>query len=465
MNTKRSFQRMKMVNFRSCEEHVMTRLKEVFEKFSDNIKSFELASSVIEERDVVQLLNIISKVEEISFYDVEFPDKQLSTDELNLNNLRKFSFHLCNVKIPRIVLKLQESKLKSLFIENSILKQDMLEKIFESQRNIQELEFDPYYVNTTSVNHLKLKKMKLMCNRNVLELIKDQKQLEYLDLSKAHIGDNGFLEVCKLKTLRRLKLWIDRVSWELLENLEKLENLIEISLDYDRLEVEYIRSLSQVRMPKIQKMKIKFPRLKISAGNFAELSRNFSNVVHLHVSNQSIGVLGDLLANFINLEVLVIGCDSDSTEVVNFPVSNNQHLKLKELCVYNSYLEHKELKCSATILEVVNSLLPNLEKLKLFNVINVDSAVLRNILSSHTSLTHLSINHPEVETVIDSFLLKILHEKGKKLEFFLSHDAKILIHKKIIERDFRLRFSTIKVKPWKNQILLRNSKWEHSDEC
>lgn len=457
---------MKIINCRSPEYHVLQRLEQVLDRFNESIKRFELASSLLKESEVAHLLNIISRVEEVSFYDVEFSEKiEGSAEDLNLQNVRKFRFHLCNVKIPRITLKLPSCVLTSLSIENSILKQELLEKIFESQSNITELEFDPYYVNTTSIQHLKLKKIKLMCNRNVLHLIKNQDILQSLDLSKAHIGDNGFLEVCRLKTIKCLKLWIDRVSWELLENLNKLKSLSEISLNYDRLEVEYIRSFSRVQIPSIRKLKIKFPRLKIAAGNFVEIAMNLPNVTHLNISNQSIGVLGDLIANFKNLETLVIGCDSDSSEVVDFPLNNDRHLKLKELCVYSSYADQKDLKCSTTLLETTNSLLPNLEKIKFHNVISLSSESLCNILSSHADLTHFSIDHPETSTVIDDTLLKVLQEKGKKLEHFQSRGAEIMVHKKVIERDFRLHFSTIKVKAWKHQVILRNIKWEHSDEC
>lgn len=458
---------MKLINCRSPENHVLQRLEQVFNKFSESIRSFELGSSVMKGAEVAYLLNIISRVEEILFFDVEFSEEiEQSAVDLNLYKLWKFSFHLCNVKIPRIVLKLPPSVLTSFSIENSILKQDTLEKIFVNQRNIQELEFDPYYVNTTSVQHLKLKRMKLMCNRNVLDLVKNQKQLKLLDLSKAHIGDNGFLEVCNLKTLNSLKLWIDRVSWELLENLNELQNLNELSLNYDRLEVEYITSLSRVQMPNIRKLKIKFPRLKITAASFAEIAMNLPNVTHLNISSLSIGVLGDLITSFKNLETLVIGCDSDSSEVVDFPLKDVKHLKLKELCIYSYSGNQKELKCSATILELTNSLLPNLEKIKFRNVINLYATELNglfNILAFHPNLTHFSIDLPETSTVIDNMFLMILQDRGKKLEHFQMRGAELLVHRKVIEKQFHLQFSMIKVNPWKHQVVLRNVKWSHSD--
>lgn len=386
MNTKRIFRDVKLVNFRSPDHHVSRRIEDVFGKISFKIKSLEIASSVLLEAEVIKLLNIISSVEEISFYDVEFIDQDESNEaveDLNLSKLKKFKFHLCNVKIPRILLRLPPCVLESLSIENCILGKETLRLIFDSQRSIRELEFDPYYVDPSSMEHLKLSKIKLMCNRHVASLLRSQRQtLHSLDLSKAHIGDNEFLKVCKLQNLKGLKLWIDRVSWENLENLVKLRSLNELHLNYDRLEVEYMRNVSRIRLSSVQRLKIKFPRLKIPPENFKEMSLNMPNIKHLNISNQSIGVIGALIDNFRNLETLIIGCDSDSPEVVDFAVSGTRHDKLKDLCVYSSYADQKTLKCTNTILDIINTSMKNLEKLKLQNVMVFSSQQLLNIFST-----------------------------------------------------------------------------------
>lgn len=443
------------------------KLWEIFEKIAFKIKRVEIASSKFRKTEMIKSLNLLSCVEEISFYDVEFIDEtdEETPESLNLAKLKKFKFHLCNVKIPQIILELPPCVLQSLIIENCILGRETLRSIFESQRNIQELEFDPYYVDPTSMEHLKLNKMKLMCNRHVASLLRCQKRtLRSLDLSRAHIGDSEFLKICKLQNLMSLKLWIDRVSWENLENLVKLRNLNNLYLNYDRLEVEYMRNISRIKLPSVAKLRIKFPRLKILSENFIEMSLNMINLKHLNISNQSIGAIATLVEYFKNLETLVIGCDSDSSEVVDFPVANLSHDKLKEICIYSSYADQKALKCTNSILEIINRSLKNLEKLKLQNVLIFSSEQLRDIFVSHHNLSHVFIDIPSENITFDDECFAVLKENAMHLKYFQSRGAEITVNKKILEREFCKQFSVIKIKPWKRQIVLRNCKWEHAED-
>ncbi|CRK91355.1 CLUMA_CG005028, isoform A [Clunio marinus] len=464
MNTKRTFNHIKIVNCRSLDHHVILRIKEVLGKFEEKVKTFEINSSTFHENEVVDILNELQNVENIIFYDLEYSSTDESNGILKLNNLQKFSFHLCNVKIPDIVLKLPDSTVQSLVIENCILKHQTLEKIFGNQGNIRELEFDPYYVKPQSMEHLKLRNVKLMCNRNVAALLKNQRGLENLDLSRAHISDSEFSIICTLDNLKCLKLWIDRVSCDILYNLRNLSKLNELMLNYDRLEIEYIRNISTIKIPSLRKLKIKFPRLKILSESFSEISLNMPNINYLNISNQSIGVLGTLIDSFKNLETLILGCDSDSPEVVDFPLNNVQHLKLKELCLHSSYVDQKTFKCSNTILEIINHSLINLEKLKLRNVIALDCHQLERIFSSHQKLSHFFIItcNPEVEFNDD--FVKILRNYHKQLNYFQSRGSKIKIHKKNLEKNFIKEFSFVKIRPWESQIVLKNFKWLHADD-
>lgn len=411
------------------------------------------------------MLNVLQSLEQITFYDIELVGNE-SEENLQLEHLREFNFHLCNVKIPNLVLKLPSNVLSSLTIENCILKKEKLREIFENQRDINQLYFDPYYVDPASMEHLRLQEMKLMCNRNVSTILSNQHEnLTSLDLSRAHIGDNEFLETCKLNKLRSLKLWIDRVSWELLGNIENLKALTELSINYDRLEVEYMRNLSRIRLPNLKRLKVKFPRLKILPDNFIELSRNMPQLRYFNISNQSIGVLGVLIETFKNLETLIIGCDSDSPEVVEFPINNVQNQKLKELCIYSTFANQKALKCSQSILEIFSKSLVKLEKLKLSNIISLRSQHVRDVLADHANFTHLLVesNH-DSDTCFDENFLQVLKDKGAKLKYFQMRGTEISVHKKQLERAFRNQFSYVNIKPWKNQICLRDCKWVHAGD-
>lgn len=442
---------------------MISRFHEVLLKFSTAIKRLDIASSVLKENEVIALLQLLPNLEEISFYDVEFSDLD-GTSDLHLHNLRKFSFSLCNVKIPEIICKLPRNVLQSISIENSILKGTTLQNIFEKQPSVQELAFDPYYVLPAAMEHLRLRKVKLMCNRNVAAILKSQSHLDSVDLSKAHIGDVEFQEICKMKSLRTLKLWIGRVSWEIFGNLARLSNLKELHINYERLEIEYVRSISRIHMPSVEKLKVKVPRLKITAESFVELSLNMSNVRHLTISNQSVGVLGTLIESFKNLETLVFGCDSDSTEVVDFATGDFQHDKLRELCIYSSYENQKTLKCTKSILHIVNSVLKNLRKLKLQNVIALSADQFNELLRSHSQMSHFFIDHPDGETEFNEPWLDVLRETPHRLSFFESRGANISVPKKVLEKQFRSAFPVIKIKPWRKLVVLRTFRWEHGDD-
>lgn len=464
MNTKRSFDFIKIVNLRQPNHHVISRFHELFLKFSADIKRLDIASSVLKENEVTALLQLLPNLQEISFYDVEFCDFDSSTD-MHLHNLRKFNFSLCNVKIPEIICKLPRNVLRSISIENSILKGTTLQNIFENQPSVQELSFDPYYVLPAAMEHLRLRKVKLMCNRNVAAILKSQSHLDSVDLSKAHIGDAEFLEICKMKSLTSLKLWIDRVSWEIFGSLAQLTNLKELQINYERLEIEYVRSISRINMPSVEKLKVKVPRLKITAESFVELSLNMANVRYLSISNQSVGVLKTLVENFKNLESLVFGCDSDSSEVVDFAPGVFQHDKLRELCIYSSFESQKALKCSKSILHIINSSLKNLQKLKLQNVIALSADQLDELLRSHSQMSHFFIDHPDGgEAEFNEPWLDVLRENPHRLSFFESRGANISVPKKVLEKQFRSAFPVIKIKPWRKLVVLRTFRWEHGDD-
>jgi hypothetical protein len=223
-----------------------------------------------------------------------------------------------------------------------------------------------------------------------------------------------------------------------------------------------MRKISRIEMPRLQKLKIKFPRLKILAENFQEMSRNMANLKHLHISNQSIGVLGALITNFKNLETLVVGCDSDSSEVVDFPIGELRHDTLKELCIYSSYTDQKSLKCCKSVLQTINESLVNLEKIKLHNVITLNVQQFSELLKSHESLTHVSIESIDEETKFNLPFLEVLRVSGAHLQYFQSRGLEIPIHRKVIEKKFRKMFSSIKIRPWMCQVVMRNCKWQHA---
>jgi hypothetical protein len=439
----------------------ISRLIAILSKIGSDVKKLELCNSIIREDVLCSVLNLITKTEEIIFYDVEFGKKDCDEREidLKLHCLKEIKFFLCT--IPKIILKVPNNKLESIVVENCIIDMETWRMIFNQQNCLKNLEFDPYFLDPSSMRNLKLNKMKLMSNRHVAAMIRNQFSLKSLDLSRAHTSDEEFFAICKLYQLESLRLWIDRISWEFLENLENLANLKELQLNYDHLEVEYITNVSKIKMRNVEKLKLEFQSLKFTPVNFYEISSNMVRVKHLHLSSASIAVISTLLGSFENLETLVIGCDMDSSEVVDFSIENILHEKLKDLCIFNSHRDHNTFKCIETILGLIKISVPNLRKLKLHNVFALEEQQVNEILSFHSNLTHFCIVHPDDSSEFgEASVIALLNHK---LVFFKSLGAKITIHKKLVQKRFRNKFSFIEIKAWKNQIVLRECQWKHAD--
>lgn len=418
--------------------------------------------------DLFSLMKTLTEVNELSLYDVEITETDSPIIDLRILHIRKIKFHLCNVKLPRAILpNLPKNVIQQLIIETCIVDERTLSTIFENQQNISALEFDPYYVHPSSIESLKLKNLKLMCNRNVKDILHSQQELTFLDLSRAHIGDEEFLRVCELYHLKQLKLWMDRITWEKLENLSRLSQISELSLSYDRLEVEYARILTNIRLPNLRILRLKFPRLKIAGEYLTDMSQNMPNIQHLYLSNQSISLICVVLEKFRNLDTLIVGCDSDSCEVVDFVTEKITHEKLKNLCIFNRF-DQKKLKCEKSLLEVIKNI-KSLEKLKLDNInINI-SVYFDQVFEFQEKLTHFfylnnSTSNTSYELKFDKQISELIRVKGQRLDYFHLNGCEISSHKNQLELEFREQFAMISIKPWRRQITMRNCKWEHGDD-
>lgn len=469
LSSQRNFNAVKIVNLRHPSTHMIERVQNIFQKYQSDIKSIEFSSCTMRDYEFVSVLDVLPDVIELSLIDMEFSETDNPIiDSKTLRHISSIKFHLCNVKSPKAILpNISKNVIKNLIIETCIVDQKTLSTIFERQHEIQALEFDPYYVNSESLEHLKLRKLKLMCNRHVKDILKNQSRVASLDLSRAHIGDEEFHRVCELRHLEKLRLWIDRISWENLENLSRLKVITELSLNYDRLEVEYARILTNIQLLSLRKLRLKFPRLKISEECLVAMAQNMPNIQEFQLSNQSIGIVCAVLKNFQNLETFIVGCDSDSCEVVEFPieavdVEKFSHLKLRNLCIFNRFDDQKMFKCQKSLFEVIRSL-KNLKKLKLDNVnLNISEEIphiLRKI--THFSCS-INTKNKVCENIFNEKFVELLQQvKGQRLQYFHLNGFEIFIHKSQLELDFREQFEMISIKPWRRQITMRNCKWEH----
>lgn len=469
MNTARVFDEMLILNFKSTENHVMSVMTDILDKFGYDIKKMSVHNSTLPESHLIEMLNKLEYLEMLEFYDVTYCSTANDDLKLNLNMLKSFEMQLCNLIIPRTIFRLPKNTLERLKIQNCVLDKESITRILASQTNLKDLEFDPYYVDAKLMAPLQLRKLTLMSKRNAIAIMKTQPNLESLNLTRALIGDDDFLAICKMKKLQTLKLWVDIISYEILHNLRNLENLRELSVNYDRLVVEYVTTLSIIFHPHITKLEIEFPKLKIQPEHFVAISINFPNVQHLIVKCQSIGVIGIILQYFRNIKTLSFDCDSDSVKVVNFPINDDiVNRNLRELYIqdapYNN-LAKDQFQSTQTLTSLIKNSLPNLEKLKIENILALNSHFFEEILDGNNKLSHVHVDDISDNFHFDErFVKDILQEHGRKLTYLKLRRVVVKIDEDMVKHLLKShRFAYVNCKEWRNEVTLKNCKWNLAD--
>jgi hypothetical protein len=447
------------------------RMSDVLNKFGDDIKNLSVSNCELPEGNLIEILNSLPNLKKLSFYDVSYNSTEKDNVGINLQYLRSFEIQLCNFIIPRTITRFSSNTLEHLSINNCILDSQTVTKILNNQLNLIELEFDPYYCNPELLRNLQLRKLKLMSKRNAISIIKSQQNyLTSLDLSKAHIGDNEFQEICNIKSLNVLKLWIDQISWEIIENLMSLQHLHELSLNYERLEIEYVNIFSKLQLPSISTLQISFPKLKMISEHFISIAINCPSVTNLIIVCQSIGVIGTIIQYFHNLHTLKFGCDSDSVKVVDYFVKddNLHNVSLRELYIYDNAYNNpsrEQFHSSSSLINLVRCSLPNLERLKISNILSLNIQMLKDILAGNHKLSHISIEDVAVNFNFDTRVASELEALLIKLNYF--HLSKVFVNlhddAELLREQLGKYFSHLSCKSWRNEIVFRNNKW-HLDE-
>jgi hypothetical protein len=270
-----------------------------------------------------------------------------------------------------------------------------------------------------------------------------------------------------MNNLKILKLWIDRISCDLIGNIEKLSKLQELALNYERLEVEYIAIISKLCLSSLQTLKIEFPKLKIFAENFIAISMNCPNVSKLIINGQSIGVIGTIIEYFKHLQSLIFECDSDSVKVVNFPVNGFVNENLKELHLYDNQFNNpakEHFQSTMSILSLINNAVPNLERLRLKNIISLDIEALNMIFESKPKLSHVHVDDIAINITIDAHYVETLKQVAQNLNYIELNKVLLDIDEDLIAQIMDNKFAYVNCKKWRNEITLRNVMWNTHDE-
>ncbi|KAG5684057.1 hypothetical protein PVAND_013306 [Polypedilum vanderplanki] len=462
INSRRVFDEVKLMDIRSNENHVTDRMREIFTKYGNDIKKINFYNSKLPESQFIDILSMNKHLQTLILYDVDFSITEKENVELMLPELKTLKTYLCNFIIPRIIFRFPKDTLEHLSINNCILDQQTFGRILQNQQRIKQLEIDPYNVDPAQMSELKLEKLKLLSKRHVKQILQSQQQLITLDLERAHIGDSEFMDICKMTQLKSLRLWIDRISWEKLDNLMKLNKLEELALTYDRLEVEYVTMLSKVPLISITTLKIEFPKLKMLTESFIAISINCPNIKTLVINGQSIGVIGTIVQYFKNLETLNFECDSDSVKVVNFPITDIYNEKLKRLRIFDNQFNNparEQFQSQLTLICLIMQSMPNLEQLELVNTISLELDDLANILACNRKLSQFRIEDISINLKFDKMMADMIKRCNGNLNYFEFNKIAVEIDENSLRQIMDNKFAFINCRDWKNQVILRNCQW------
>jgi hypothetical protein len=460
MNSSRFFDEIKIVNFRCTENHVTQQMSDILDKFGSDVQTLSIHNSIMGEGLMIELLNKFDKLDKLEFYDVSYSSTEKDDVKLMLSQLRHFNMQLCNFIIPRTIFRFPIDVLQSLTINNCVLDKGSMSKILSSQKSLKTLEFDPYNVDANFMAPLQLQNLTLLSKRNVIPIVKTQPNLNSLHLARALISDDEFLHICKMSQLQSLELWVDIISYDILDNLMSLKRLKRLSLSYARLVFEYVIKISTIFLPTIKHLEIEFPRLKMQPEHFIGIATNCPNVEHLVIKCQSIGVIGTIIQHFRCLRTLSFGCDSDSVKVVNFSIDDIVNTNLAELNIYDASFNNparEQFQSSRTLTSLVKKCLPNLVKLRMENILSLNAQFFDEIL--RTKLSHLDVNDISDNFHFDEHFVRNILRDCKLTYLKLS---KVLV--RINEEDVRRilgchRFAYVSCKEWRNEVVLRNCKW------
>lgn len=338
--------------------------------------------------------------------------------EVRLTKLKEFR-HLKKLSIKNtpgagsIMKMIAQDTLEELEIddlsEEGIGVEDFQE-ILERQNNIKKIKLE---LQNVSLRHLKLDAYELFQKKNVnqrklLDHLFEQLQLREFK-TNVMVSTTIFLLITDLTNLVILHVPIDIVKPEdfskikLLVNLRELEitersyemwslgEFVEVPDENNRIRIVRLDlpRISDIVLPKLERLAIHLPFRHLTAANYAELSQNLPNLKEMLVMSSLLEDLELVIQNIPNLKALQMEFDG----VINGNSEITGSGKLEELKIIGLPFYCWNMK---RVFDNVNAC-ANLQRLAL-KVIELDEQ-LEIIIRSHPKLTHVYIELPDPELV------------------------------------------------------------------
>lgn len=442
---------MKLWNY---NEFTMHRLTAIFLKFKQSIKKIALKYAAINEASLLKILNMLPNLEDITI-DVSLINSSMNSQQ-KLSQLKNVKSFTCKVEAARILFELPNDVVTKLsftsVLKDSLPSVTLLQDIFDKQRNIEELNFDPEKVDPASLELLKLKKLRLASSSNSLAILENQQNLKSLNLQEP-VTNEEFVKICGFQKLESLSIKVKNVDPNSLTKLNKVQSLKELTLTLDR--VYSVNAFCDIALSKLEKLELNFMCDTNTQAFIENFPTNFPSLKHLKLTFADIKAIESLLQNK-NLQSLDIN-KITSSENAELPPPTIKHKNLKELKIGHEFSQY--------LIDFISNCLPNLEKLLLCNNLINDMNTLHHVMLSCKRLTHISIINQKCHSILlFNQFLQMLKELGSNLVHFEYGDVKfacdnILIIEKL-KSLFNAQYQFIYSKHEDRRLVMRNGKWE-----
>lgn len=425
-------------------------IKQIFIKHQDIIRKVSIIANEISEKKLSKLLSFLPNLEEIVLNVVlkktsENPKQKLS----HLHNLRKLQ---CNTQAVNIIFELSNDILGTLSLKHTLnekpISLELLQGIFEKQRNIVDFSFNPE--NVSSFELPSLTRLELVDSEvsnlkpDILDLLEGQDELRSLSLGR-FLSTEEFFTICSKETLQSLEIKVKNID-NIIIKLNFLINLQMLEIDL----FDNYGDFAFIELPFLKELKLKVqgkPNLKELISLFPS---HFPSLKQLTLSaNLAIDDTQDLHnllqnPNLIKLEVTVRSALKQQNHFFG-----NFHEKLKEA--------HFGHLCSQDAVNFLTESVPNLERL---NATITDLESLRKILTACKKLTHLKLySKNDLDMSSDEFIT-CLKENGKNLVYFQCGTDRTILDFDACQKTKEAFDDQFEIIDYKYMtLIMRNEKW------
>lgn len=445
MRSERSFDDVEL-RLWDYSDFTMQRLIDLFAKFA-HVRTISFKYAALTERDLLTLLSLLPCLEHITV-DVSLIKKshEISPSIAHLSRVRSFT---CKVENAKLIFELPCNILTRLsftsILKDALPSKLLLREIFERQRNIRHLNFDPQKADALSLNLLELRHLRLASNTNAINVLRlQQRNLESLIVLQT-IDDELFGEICaRLKQLKALTIRAGKL--DMIAKLSALASLRELRLTIE--ERFPAREMLCFRLNHLSELDMSLPEAANVRVFVENLRENFPSLRTVKFSTLDVNGLANLL-EMSNLRCIHVGklMTPNDSLIPRFAT----HERLRNLAI--------GCTCPKTVSQLLSTEFPRLDQLTLRHLNNGSLDVLKHTLVRHRRLAQISINTQICHSILLNQFVALVREYGRNLTFLEFGDLNLSFNVERLSEVFSGQFAFIYADHDGRRLTMRSCKW------